>query len=100
VVFATGNGIVRLGGGNEVAGDQAGALVDELVEGVLAVGAWLAPHDRTCAVVDGLARLADELSVALHITLLEIGGKTVQVLIVGQQGVCFRLEEVGVPNSE
>ncbi len=30
---------------DEVAGDEAGALVDELVEGVLAVGAGLAPVD-------------------------------------------------------
>jgi hypothetical protein len=36
-----------LGKGDEVAGDEAGALVDELVEAVLAVGAGLAPVDRT-----------------------------------------------------
>ena len=34
--------IVRFGGGQEVAGDQFRALVDELVESVLAVGAGLA----------------------------------------------------------
>ena len=32
-------------GGEEVARDQLGALVDQLVEGVLAVGAGLAPDD-------------------------------------------------------
>jgi len=73
--------------------------VDELVEGVLAIGARLAPHDRTSAVLDGFARLADELAVALHIALLEVGGEPVQVLIVGKEGMCFRLEEVGVPNA-
>ena len=38
----------RVGGvghGDEVGGDEPGALVDELVEGVLAVGAGLAPED-------------------------------------------------------
>ena len=38
--------LVRRGRDQEVAGDDVGALVDELVEGVLAVGAGLAPDDR------------------------------------------------------
>ena len=38
--------VVRLDRGEEVAGDELRALVDELVEGVLAVGARLAPDDR------------------------------------------------------
>ena len=48
--------VLALGGGQEVAGDQLGALVDQLVEGVLAVGAGLAPDDRAGLVVDPLAR--------------------------------------------
>ena len=38
--------VERLREGDEVARDEPGALVDELVEGVLAVGARLAPVDR------------------------------------------------------
>ena len=37
------------------AGHDLGALVDQLVEGVLAVGAGLAPDDRAGAVLDRLA---------------------------------------------
>lgn len=41
------DGVVRLGGQNKVGGDQLGALVDELEEGVLSVGARLAKQDGT-----------------------------------------------------
>src|SRR5690606_5252443 len=37
----------RLGKSNEVTRDEAGALVDELIKGMLAVGAGLAPVDGT-----------------------------------------------------
>ena len=37
--------VESLGEADEIAGDEARALVDELVEGVLAVGAGLAPED-------------------------------------------------------
>ena len=39
-------GVVRVGEADEVGGHDPGALVQQLVEGVLAVGAGLAPHDR------------------------------------------------------
>ena len=48
--------VVGLDRGDEVAGDEAGSLVDELVEGVLAVGAGLTPNDRAGGVVDLSAR--------------------------------------------
>ena len=38
--------VERLGEADEVAGDQPRALVDQLIEGMLAVGAGLAPIDR------------------------------------------------------
>src|SRR5262245_52118898 len=46
------DGIERLQKADEVAGDQPRALVDQLVEGVLAVRARLAPIDRARVVVD------------------------------------------------
>ncbi len=52
--------------GDEVAGDQARALVDELIERVLAIGAGLAPIDRTGFIVDGGAIESDVFAVALH----------------------------------
>ena len=85
---------------NEVRGDELGALVDELVEGVLAVGARLAPEDLSGLVGDGAAVAAHGLAVGLHGELLEVGGEAVQVLGVGQDGVRGGLEEVDVPDVE
>ena len=50
--------LVRLGGDRKSAGHDLGALVQQLVEGVLAVGAGLAPDDRAGAVLDELASRA------------------------------------------
>ena len=50
--------VERFDEGDEVAGDQPRALVDQLVEGVLAVGAGLAPVDRAGVVVDRGCRRA------------------------------------------
>ena len=47
-----------LGEADEVAGDQPRALMDQLVEGMLAVGARLAPVDRAGVVVDRARRPA------------------------------------------
>ena len=44
--------IERLGKGDEVTRDESGALMDQLVEGVLAIGARLAPVDGAGLVVD------------------------------------------------
>ena len=49
-------GIMRLRGCNKIAGDQKGTLVDQLVKGVLAIGARLAPDDRPRRPIDLLAR--------------------------------------------
>ena len=51
--------VVGLGRSNEVAGHEAGSLVDELVEGVLPVGAGLAPDNRPGGVVDLGTRAGD-----------------------------------------
>jgi hypothetical protein len=48
-------GFSALAEADEVAGDQPGALVDQLVEGVLAVGAGLAPDDGPGLIGDARA---------------------------------------------
>src|SRR5207253_9567766 len=67
--------VQRLAERNEVARDQPGSLMDQLIKGVLTVGAGLAPIDRAGFAGDGLAIERHMLSVALHGQLLEIGGK-------------------------
>lgn len=85
VVLASGDRVERLDRGEEVAGDELGALVDELVEGVLSVGSSLSPDDRARLIVDPRAVLGDELAVRLHVALLEVVGELVEVLIVGEE---------------
>ncbi len=50
VVFA--EWVEGVGKPDEIDGDELGALVDQLIEAVLAVGSWLAPVDRAGLVVD------------------------------------------------
>ena len=85
---------------DEVARDQFGSLVDELVERVLAVGAWLAPVDGSRLVVDDRAVQRDVLAVALHGQLLEIGREAFEVLVVRQDRNRLGAEEVVVPDGE
>src|SRR5262249_58864123 len=85
---------------DEVTGDQLRALVDELVEGVLAVGSRLAPEDRPGLAADRLALERHVLAVGLHGELLEVRRKALQVLIVGQDGDGLRAEEIVVPEGE
>lgn len=100
-------------------------LVDELVEGVLAVGAGLAPHDGPGVVPHADAIFGDGLPVRFHVALaatdssvsgaglhppvwtggrdpdlLEVGGEAVHVLVVGQQRLSLRPEEVDVPDAQ
>jgi len=86
--------------GDEVAGDHAGALVDELVETMLAVRAGLAPVDRAGVGVHAGAVEFHRLAIALHRELLEVGGEALEVLFVGQDGDGLRAEEVVIPNGE
>ena len=54
--------------------------MDELVEGVLPVGPWLAPSHRTSLVVHVLPAPSDIFPVRLHVTLLEVGSEAMHVL--------------------
>ena len=62
--------VQRVHEADEVAGDQLRPLVDQLVEGVLAVGPRLAPVDRPGLVVDTLPLEGDVLAVGFHRELL------------------------------
>ena len=85
---------------DEVGGDELRALVDELVERVLAVGAGLAPHDRAGLHGDGVAVEVDRLAVALHVELLQVRGEAGEVLAVRQDRLGLGAEEVVVPDAD
>lgn len=50
-------------------GQMGPTLVDELVEGVLAIGPWLPPHNGARLVVHTGAGLGDVLPIGLHVSL-------------------------------
>src|SRR5246500_3631011 len=58
--------IERLPKANEVAGNDAGALMDQLIKRVLAVGPGFTPVDGTCVVTDCFSIERDMLPVAFH----------------------------------
>src|ERR1700738_3568533 len=66
---------------DEIAGYEPGPLMDQLIEGMLAVGPWLAPVDRSGVVIHVDAVPGHMLAVALHGELLKIGRETLQVLL-------------------
>src|SRR5215475_8786951 len=99
VVMAS-QGIERLREGDEVTWDQMGPLVDQLVEGVLAVGPRLTPVNGACLLRYGRSVDRYMLAVALHCQLLKIGGEALQVLLIWQHGGGLSAEKVGVPDSE
>ena len=74
--------------------------MQQLVEGVLTVGAGLAPEDLTGVGGHGAAVPADMLAVGLHGELLQVGRETVQVLAVRKHGMALGTEEVDVPDVE
>ena len=92
--------VVAVGRSDEVARNHLGALVDQLVEGVLAVGARFAPEDRAGLVVHALRVTIDGLAGGFHVRLLEVGGEAVQVLVVREHRVAGSAEEVVVPHAD
>src|SRR3569623_540128 len=85
---------------DEVTGNKPRALVDELIERVLPIGAGLAPVDRAGFAVDVRAIEGDVLAVGLHGELLEVRGVALEVLLVRQHRDRLCVEEVGIPEGE
>src|SRR6516162_1819857 len=92
--------VQRLAEGDEVAGNQTGSLVDQLVERVLAVGSGLAPINRAGVARDRVAIERYVLTVALHRQLLEIGREPLQVLLVGKNADGLGAKEVVIPDGQ
>lgn len=74
------NRIVTLDGANKIARDQTGALMDQLIEGVLTVGSWFAPNDGTSVVVHSTPVASNVFAVAFHVALLKIRSESVHIL--------------------
>src|SRR5271165_5991942 len=74
--------------------------MDQLIEGVLAIGARLSPIDGASVAGNGRSIQPDVLAIALHRQLLQIGGESLQVLLVRQHSGRLRAEKIVVPDSE
>ena len=68
---------------DEVARDQPGALMDQLIEGVLTICSRLAPVDWPSIAIDLGSIQRDMLAVAFHRQLLQVRREPLQVLLVG-----------------
>jgi hypothetical protein len=90
----------RLAEADHVAGNKLRALVEQLIERVLAVGARLAPDDRAGLVVHDMPVEIDVLAVALHLQLLEIGGEPREMRGVGHDADGLGAEEIVVPDGQ
>src|SRR5271166_1300662 len=90
----------RLAESDQVARDKLRALMDELVKRVLPVGSRFTPDDRPRLVAHGLAVEVHVLAVALHLQLLQVSRKALEVVRVRHDANGLRSEEVVVPDSK
>lgn len=116
---STGNWIVRLSWGNEIAWNQTSSLklykfcelsqwnskntpylMNKLIKCMLTVCARLTPNNRSRTVADTFTSLGNRFSVTFHITLLEIRSKSMHILIVWKHCRRFGAVKVRIPNSQ
>ena len=85
---------------DEFGGHVAGALVQPLEEGVLAVAAFFTPGETGGVVAEGLAVDVYALAVAFHFQLLQVGGQAAQAVVVGCHAAAGLAEEGAVPDIQ
>src|ERR1041385_772465 len=85
---------------DKIAGNQPSALMNKLIERMLAVGPRLAPVDWPRLEVDGPAVKRYMLAVAFHRELLEISTEALQVLVIRKHRDCSSTQKIIVPNRE
>src|SRR5215831_12857773 len=67
---------------------------------MLAVGAGLAPIHRTGFIVNDNSIDRDMLAITLHRQLLQISGKSLEILLVRQNSDGMGAEEIVVPHAD
>src|SRR5579883_391628 len=92
--------IQRFAEPDEVARYQASALMDKLIKRMLAVGARFAPVDWARIMLHRLTIKRNGFSIALHRKLLQVCGKTLQILFVGKHCNRLRSEKIVVPDGQ
>ena len=84
----------------KITGDELSALVNQLIKSMLAIGAGFAPYDRPRRVVHCRAIAPRRFAIALHIQLLQIGGKTMQTLAIRQYCLRGCGKKVAIPDAQ
>lgn len=84
---------------DEVRRNQLGALVQQLVIGMLAIAADTTPDHRAGVGLHRGAVLQHALAVGLHVQLLQVLGDVAQVVVVRQDRVASCAPEVAVPDA-
>ena len=92
--------VLRIHEGDEVSRNQVRTLMDQLIEGMLSVGACLAPEDLAGLGGNRGTIPTRALAVGLHGQLLQVGWEAVEVLVVRQDRVALSAEEVVVPDID
>src|SRR5215472_252748 len=92
--------VERVSKRNKVTRDQPRSLMDELIEGMLAVRARLAPVYGAGLVANGAAVERNVLAVALHRQLLQVSGKSLQILLIRKNSDSVCAKEVVVPEAD
>ena len=92
-------GLMPLCRDHELARHDAGALMNQLVKRVLAVGAGFAPDDGAGIDLKIVAFHRHTLAVRFHLQLLQIGGQPRQALIIGQHGAGGIAADLIVPDT-
>ncbi len=98
--MVVGNGVVADHRHDEVGWNERGALVQQLMVGMLTIGAYAAPDHRAGSAGDRRTVLPHALAVGLHIHLLQVFDEVAQVMVVGQEGIALSAPEVVVPDAE
>ena len=76
------------------------ALVQQLIEGVLAVGARLAEDDGAGHIIHRLAKAVDGLAVGLHVQLLQVRREAAERLGIRQHGGVRIAEHVALVHAD
>src|SRR5215472_16346610 len=92
--------VERLRERDEVAGNQPRPLMDQLIEGMLAIRSRFSPVDRAGIGLNGFAGQRDMFAVAFHRQLLKVRRESLEVLVVRENGHGLRAEKVVVPDAQ
>src|SRR5690606_31215229 len=89
--------VMTLSRGYKITRNQFSSLVNKLIKSMLAVRSWLSPDNWPCLIINILAITINVLTIALHISLLEICCKAMHVLVIRQNSFTFRIREIIIP---